>query len=100
MIDYNLVNKYIGNMEIFKKVSKVFITEHSPLLNEASLLSDYDLERNVHSIKGVSLNLGLKDLYDKSVSYLSIIRSGKNIKESLDEYLMTLKKAIDDLNNI
>ena len=33
MIDYNLVNKYIGNMEIFKKVSKVFITEHSPLLN-------------------------------------------------------------------
>ena len=78
-ISYELSMNYLmNNKNIFIKIKNSFLESYKTYKQDfKKLLKNKDfneLERYIHSIKGISLNLGAKILYDTCVSALEKIR--------------------------
>ncbi len=97
----------MANMEsIYNKVVDSFIKNYSNfnsliknLLNEEN--ANYkEARRHVHSIKGISLNLGSKKLYDISAKYENIIleQDVKLINDTLDVFLNIFNHVYSELD--
>jgi len=87
-----ILNRFMTPERITKYV-RMFTMDDSFKNLEVSLLSkDYDLAfRMVHTLKGVSANLGFMKLYDKSVVLTELLRN-----KEFDSDLMTPFVAIKD----
>ena len=57
------------------------------------------MERYVHSIKGVSLNLGAKVLYDACVSALEQIRKELWDNQTLKDFYIALRHTYKELDS-
>lgn len=98
MINQNLVLKYMnGNLNLFRRVAKSFVESYEDFSKMAFNLEDKELYRNIHSQKGVSLNLGLEDIYKKSSIICDELRCGIRSEKEIIDYLNLLDIAINDL---
>lgn len=102
-ISYELAMNYLmNNRNIFIKIKNSFITSYknyekdfNKLLKEKNL---EETERYIHSIKGISLNLGAKQLYDTAVNALEKIRKELWEQKVLKDFYIALKKTYIELD--
>ncbi len=100
-VDKNLALGYLANSEvIFNKIKDSFLNSYQSWYYDISNLeSDKDCEglyRYIHSIKGISLNIGSQLLYDDSCKALKDIKD-HNKSNSLDAFKQTLSHVYDEL---
>ena len=104
-VSYELAMNYLmNNKTIFYKIKNSFISSYKNHKQDfKKILKDKsftDMERYVHSIKGISLNLGAKILYDSCVNALEKIRKELWDQKSLKDFYIALRKTYDELNNL
>lgn len=104
-VDKNVALKYLaGNENIFNKVKNSFIASYKNALSEINkMCEDHDLEelyRYVHSIKGISLNIGSMILYDDCVDVLEKMKKEGNKIPSLEQFINTLQNVCLELEQL
>lgn len=97
-----LINKELGiqycggNEELYYSLLKRFVSQYSNHIEE---LKEADWEKRrmlVHSVKGITLNLGAKELYEQSlIQEKKIIIENTLIDEYINVYNNTLKSIKD-----
>ena len=101
-INKEVAMEYLGGMEaIFDKISNSFLESYKDfkqrvleaLEKEKDSFSDYmssQLYNEIHSIKGITLNIGMIELYDSTTSILSDLKENivdtKKIASMLDVF--------------
>ena len=102
-VSYELAMNYLmNNKNIFIKVKDSFLETYKLYKQDfKDLLEKKDfieLERYIHSIKGISLNLGAKILYDTCVKALQYIRKELWDNPSLKDFYIALRKTYKELD--
>ena len=102
-ISYELSMNYLmNNKNIFIKIKNSFLESYrSYKLDYKKLLKNKDfigLEKYIHSIKGISLNLGAKPLYDACVNALQNIRKELWDNQTLKDFYIALRKSYKELD--
>lgn len=91
--DYNDMLTRLVNEDLAKKIVKMFLND--PSFNDLTKgLEDKDPElafRGAHTLKGVSLNLGLTALANKAIDMTEALRA-RVIPENYKEYYDSLKE--------
>lgn len=96
--DYDLAMRYLANNQaIFKKVVIKFLDNYKNFLNEIEE-NTYD---KIHSLKGITLNLGAENLYYCSQQVLDSIKKGEDFNLQAFKYCFNmtyneLKAFIDE----
>ena len=103
-ISYELSMNYLmNNKNIFIKIKNSFLESYKTYKQDfKKLLKNKDfneLERYIHSIKGISLNLGAKILYDTCVNALDKIRKELWDNQTLNEFYIALRKTYKELDS-
>lgn len=81
MIDYDLALEYVGYKRIFDNIRISFLERYkdfASFLKENKENNTTLVNQELHSLKGITLNLGLKKLYDAI--------NEKNIDEIIDVF--------------
>lgn len=104
-ISKELALKYLLNKEsIFEKVKNSFLSSYQNHEKDYKKLFDskdfYQLEEYVHSLKGLSLNIGAKPLYDVCVEALEYIRFKQWDVFVLNKFYEVLKHTYEELNSL
>lgn len=104
-ISKELAMQYLmGNMMIFYKVRDSFLLSYEDYeVKFNQLLQNKDfkgLEMYIHSIKGISLNLGAQMLYDSSVDALVGIRKELWEEDVLNHFLTVLDNSYKELQTL
>ena len=98
------MNYLMNNKNIFNKIKNSFLTSYANYKQDFKRLmksKDFvELERYVHSIKGISLNLGAKVLYDSCVNALEKIRKELWDKVTLNEFFTALSNTYKELDGL
>ena len=94
-ISYELAMNYLmNNKNIFNKIKNSFLASYKNYKEEyKKLLKGKNLEeteRYIHSIKGISLNLGAKMLYDSAVEALEKLRKELWDQKSFKDFYIAL----------
>ncbi|MGM9971659.1 MAG: hypothetical protein ACI35W_04560 [Anaeroplasmataceae bacterium] len=98
MINEKLMKRYMnGNMVLFKRIAKSFVESYENFSKIAFSLPTKELYKEIHSQKGVSLNLGLEDVYIKSTQLCDDYKKGIIKDDEISEYLSLIDIAIEDL---
>lgn len=102
-ISYELSMNYLmNNKNIFIKIKNSFLESYKTYKQDfKKLLKNKDfneLERYIHSIKGISLNLGAKILYDTCVNALQNIRKELWDNQTLKDFYIALRKTYKELD--
>ena len=102
-ISYELSMNYLmNNKNIFIKIKNSFLESYKTYKQDfKKLLKNKDfaeLERYIHSIKGISLNLGAKILYDTCVNALQYIRKELWDNQTLKDFYIALRKTYKELD--
>lgn len=90
------LNRFMNNEALYLKFLKKFLEDNNyQLLAENYNTNNFEeMFRTVHTIKGVSGNLGLTDLYNKSSEMTNLLRKLDGNNTNLDE---NVKKDLDRL---
>ena len=80
-VDKEIWMEYLaGSEELFKVVGKSFLVDYKNYVDEMNknIQDDKidDVHNQLHSLKGITLNLGMKQLYDQTEQALIPIRKG------------------------
>ncbi len=87
-----ILNRFMTPERITKYVRMFTLDDSFANLKQSLLAKDYELAfRMVHTLKGVSANLGFMKLFDKSVVLTELLRN-----KQYDADLMTPFAAIND----
>lgn len=64
-----------------------------------SLKDWYMLERTVHNIKGVSVNLGIRDVYEQAEAFDRLLKDGKvdSAAENIEKITQILSSAVKEI---
>ncbi len=101
MVNNSLILKYMnGNMNLFKKVASSFIYSYENFSKIYNDMNDDNLYRTIHSQKGVSLNLGLEDIYQRASVICSDLKNNQKNLDEIEEYTSLLDIAIDELKDM
>lgn len=107
--DYDVAMSYLGGLDgLFRKVASSFISEYKDfrlrvedaLSKEETSYANYmdsKLYALLHTLKGITLNLGLKRLYDELLSLLKELKEGKIDKEKIASVLKTFDASFNEL---
>ena len=91
--DYNLAMQYLANNDgILRKIVNRFLLDYKDFINEL----DEDIYAKIHSLKGITLNLGAKALYYECQTVLEAIK--KEEKYTLSSFIDCFDKTYDALN--
>lgn len=94
----------MGNEMIFSKIKASFLNSYINHENDFPALMERknlkDLELYIHSIKGISLNLGAKVLYDTAVEALVHIRKELYDEKTLNSFFIALKGTYIELSQL
>lgn len=104
-IDKKVALQYLANSEtLFDKLKKRFLENHKDGAEKVSkYVIDNDLDglyNYIHSIKGVSLNIGSIPLYDDSEALLAKLKMGVVNIQLIDMFVNTLTNVLDELSKI
>jgi HPt (histidine-containing phosphotransfer) domain-containing protein len=93
-----------GNKDLFKVVAKAFIEDYKNYHNDIIInIKEHnvdELHNMLHSLKGITLNLGMKKLYDQSENTLIPIRKNLIDQNEFDKLLNIFDQSYDELKNI
>ena len=102
--DYEDTVSRLMNEQIVKKFVTAFINDKSydEFFENYNAHKNEDAFRAVHTLKGLSLNLGLSVLSDASVVVTEALRDGKNdvTEEMLDELKSAYKITCDAIKQL
>ncbi len=104
-VSKELALKYLmGNELIFNKVKDSFLESYHDCGNKVEkLISQHDFknyELYVHSLKGISLNLGAEKLYNSAVANLESIRKGLWNEALIADFYKVLINTYRDLQSL
>ncbi len=92
-INYDTAIKYTYSDEILKKVIERFLIEYKNLDLKILELEKKSVLSLVHKIKGITLNLGAEDLYNKCVE----LEESNNYDDSLKTFIYSFNKSYKEL---
>lgn len=99
IFDYDLAIEYIGIPDLFFKLKREFVKNYKSfdrilvrLLNKGNF---EELKRKIHSLKGITLNLGCEKLYDASIKVENEIIN--NDLSCFYDYINIFKRTYDEL---
>ena len=107
--DYKVAMSYLGGLDsLFRKVAGSFLEEYTDfdlkvkkaLVEEEASAKDYmnsKLYALLHTLKGITLNLGFKQLYDELLPILASLKSGNYEKEKIASVLNTFDASFKEL---
>lgn len=101
-IDKSIAMKYLmGNEKIFVKIKDSFLASNSNFMDRYfQLLESKNVDEAylyVHSIKGISLNLGAYVLYDACENFLKELKKELWRKDLLDDFFQVLSFTYKEL---
>lgn len=104
-VSYELAMNYLMNNKIiFEKIKNSFLSSYKnhkvDFKNILKQKNFSETERYIHSIKGISLNLGAKVLYDSCVAALEKIRKELWDPKSLKDFHIALRKTYCELDSL
>ena len=86
--DYKVAMSYLGGLDsLFRKVAGSFLEEYT----------NSKLYALLHTLKGITLNLGFKQLYDELLPILASLKSGNYEKEKIASVLNTFDASFKEL---
>lgn len=90
------LNRFMNNETLYLKFLRKFLEDNNyQLLVENYMSNNFEeMFKAVHTLKGVSGNLGLTDLYNKSSEMTNLLRNQNGNNTNLDE---NVKKDLDRL---
>ena len=99
------LKRFSGNAEIYQKFLLQFIDDHLfEELDQAMKDQDFGTAFTAaHTMKGITGNLSMNELYDKLVLFVEMLRGGSDIQEAVEYYpqvSQSYKKMISGLQNI
>lgn len=107
--DYEVAMSYLGGLDsLFRKVANSFLEEYDDfdlkinkaLEEEENSFKDYmnsKLYALLHTLKGITLNLGFKRLYDELLPILASLKCGNLEKEKIASVLNTFDASFKEL---
>lgn len=104
-VDKRVALQYLANSEkLFDKIRLSFLKSYKNAVEEINeMLSNdnkEDLYRYIHSIKGISLNLGSMILYEDSCNVLEKIKKEEISLPLLEQFIHTLRSVYDELERL
>ncbi|MGM9970334.1 MAG: Hpt domain-containing protein [Anaeroplasma sp.] len=101
-VDKKVALRYLANSELlFDKIRKSFLNNHknTPMeikqyINDNDISSLYNC---IHSIKGVSLNVGSIPLYDDSEAVLEVLKKGELNISLINIFIDTFNNVYSEL---
>jgi hypothetical protein len=93
-----------GSEKIFEKLKSSFLSSYKNFNDD--ILSFYnsnnyeELYRYIHNIKGISLNLGSKELYEDSIIVLEEFKKDVYNFSNIEKLLNTLKIVYKELEEL
>jgi hypothetical protein len=93
-----------GSEKIFEKLKSSFLSSYKNFNDD--ILSFYnsnnyeELYRYIHNIKGISLNLGSKELYEDSIIVLEEFKKDVYNFSNIEKLLNTLKIVYNELEEL
>ncbi len=104
-IDMDLAMHYLmGNATIFQQLKNNFLENHRDYaldfqrFNQTKDIPAATLY--IHSLKGISLNLGAKQMYDDAVRVLEKLKKETWDQTLIDRFYTTLDESIRELKKI
>ena len=93
-----------GSEELFKVVGKSFLIDYKNYVSDMKQnISDNkidDIHNQLHSLKGITLNLGMKQLYDQTENALIPIRKDIIDMTQINLLWEIFEKSYNELNEI
>lgn len=104
-VDKSIAMKYLANSEkIFNKVKESFLNTYKNGVEEINTLYQENntdaLYRYIHSLKGISLNVGSMILYEDACSILEKIKKEEDNLPSLDQFIYTFRNVYLELSRL
>ena len=104
-IDLNVALEYLGGIrEMFDIVGNSFLDSYKDFENRMKNYikdNNYKLVYNdIHSLKGITLNLGMVSLYDSSVKVLENLKLNIINISDIDDFLKVFNETYFELNQI
>lgn len=101
-VDKSIALKYLANSEsIFNKIKDSFLVSYKDAAKDIhKMISSSkmdDLYRYIHSIKGISLNIGSTVLFEDSTAILDKIKREENILPDIDRFIFTIRNVVCEL---
>lgn len=102
IFDYDIAMNYLGNNDkLFNIVASSFISSYENFEKDLiSSINRNDLERVhllIHTLKGITLNLGCVDLYEKCIIVLPFVKKNIIKKEDLEQLILVYKNSYNEL---
>lgn len=97
--------EYLGGMEvIFLKIANSFIESYkdfkSNVLDALENEKKSELYNHIHSLKGITLNMGMVKLYDSCQEALSYLKKDIVDRKSIDDLLVVFENTYSELKGI
>lgn len=93
-----------GSEDLFKIVGKSFLDDYKSYIDEMKKNIDLnlidDIHNQLHSLKGITLNLGMKQLYDQTENALVPIRKNIIDMNEIQELWEIFEKSYNELKDV
>lgn len=103
-IDVDLALRYLGgNKELYYKFINLFLSNYHDFvfkLDEYRKIDILEFRRNVHSLKGITTNLGAAFLYEECVILEKRVDEDCLDDEAYKRFVNAFNKAYNDLKRI
>lgn len=104
-VDKKIALQYLANSEkLFDKIKNSFLESYKNAEQDIKKLIDdnnvEELHRYIHSIKGISLNIGSMPLFDDSQAVVEKLKKEEINLPLIENFVETLKLVILDLSQL
>ncbi len=104
IFDYDIAMNYLGNNKnLFFIVVKSFLDSYSNFEEKIKMAVEStdveELHSLVHSLKGITLNLGCVDLHEKCTKMLPNLKNGQFIETDVDHLIKIYNNSYQELFN-
>ena len=104
-VDKNVALKYLANSEsLFDRIRKGFLANNKDGIEKINQYVEdeniQDLYNYIHSIKGISLNLGSNTLYEDSQAVLEKLKKEEINLPLIEMFIDTFKCVYDELSRM
>ena len=102
-INKRIAMQYLmGNESIYNKIKNSFLISNSNYINRyIEIIDSNNIDEAysyIHSIKGISLNLGAEKLFDSCNVVLEELKKGLWKKDLIEDFFKVLKGTYEELN--